>query len=676
MNVSPPYFGAAYYPEAWPAGTVPQDLEVMKRAGVNVIRMAEFAWAQMEPVPGQFDFGWLRETVGFFAEAGIASILCTPSATPPIWLTKAHPEILLVDDNGRPRQHGERCHWCPNQPVYRERVSMIVRAMAEEFGKNRDILAWQIDNEPYPNRRGCCCSVCVAKFREHLHNKFGTIGELNATWGTNLWSQRYESFEDFEAPRSDIWHHPSLVTEWMRFQSDSYVEFVTLQAAILREYTDVLIGTDTMPMHRLNYCDVARSVDVMQFNHYPHEGDLRFSQFWMSYIRNFKKQPFWVTESSVSNSSATAVVKQKGYRKQGYVGALSWLPIVLGGEANLYWLWRCHWSGQELTHGSVVDSVGRPVCAFDEVAAVGKGYSAAAEFLAGTRASHARIALHFSCDAALTYEAQPLVDKFQYEDFYMQRGKGKGELPETFFQPLVEAHYAVDVIDPFLPLEDYSVVISPFLISLETSGVQERLEKWIKAGGVWVAGPMTDIRTIHGTKFIESPFGVLEKWTRAFCRWQVIGNVEEAIFDVNWKDGKKSGGRIWYDVFDAPEDAEILGTYANDRLESRTAAFSIAYGKGKIILLGTVPTPEAFFSLLEPFLVEQGIVPVIKGSRNVLAVPREGHAGEGWIIAEIHGESGEAILSQEMSDLLSGADCKPGTLKLSPYEVRLLKKKT
>ena len=673
MNVIPPYFGAAYYPEAWPSGTVERDIKIMKTAGLNVVRMAEFAWSRMEPCAGRFDFGWLHDVLGAFAKEGIASVFCTPSATPPIWLTKEHPEILLVDDNGRSRQHGERCHWCPNQPLYRERVGRIVEAMARGFGKDPNIIAWQIDNEPYPNRRGCCCPVCVEKFRERLRSKFGSIEALNETWGTNLWSQRYEAFEDFEAPRSDIWHHPSLVTEWMRFQSDSYVEFVAIQARIVQRHTNVPIGTDTMPMHRLNYRDVAGAVDVMQFNHYPHEGDLRFSQFWMSYIASFKERPFWVTESSVSNSSAAAVVKHKGYRNEGYVVALSWLPIALGGEANLYWLWRCHWSGQELTHGSVVDSCGRPFCAFDEVASVGKGFAKASAFLTGTRPIQPRIALHFSCDAALAFEAQPLADRFQYEDFYMQRGPRKGELPEVYFRPLAEAQHLVDVIDPSRSLEGYSIVISPFLISLEECGVGERLKAWIERGGTWVVGPMSDIRTMDGTKYRDHPFGVIEEWTRAYCRWQIIGNVEEPIFDVNWKDGTRSGGRIWYDVFDAPEDAEILGTYANDRLESKTAAFSVAYGKGKIVLLGTVPTAAAFLSLLNPLIAEQGIAPVIAASQNVLVAPRAGCAGEGLVIAEIQGQPGEITLPQEFSDLLDATDLKAGILKLSPYEVRVLK---
>jgi beta-galactosidase GanA len=672
MNIKTPYFGAAYYPEAWPEGTIEQDIPLMKQAGMNVMRMGEFTWIHLEPKPGQFDFGWLRRAIDRFAENEIATVLATPSATPPVWLTKKHPEILSVDDNGRPRQHGERCHWCPNQPVYREYVAKIVESMAKEFGGDPNVMAWQIDNEPYPNRRGCCCPVCVAKFRERLKEKFGTVENLNATWGTNLWSQRYESFDDFDAPRSEIWHHPSLITEWMRFQSDSYIGFVVLQIEILRRHTGRPIGTDTMPMVRLNYPELAKSVDLMMFNHYPNEGGLRHSQFWLSYVSQFKKRPFWVTESSVNNSSATAVPKAKGYRNEGFVKPLSWLPAFMGGEGNLYWLWRCHWSGQELTHGAVVSSSGRPDCAFDEVVAVGQGFSRVSEFLNTTRPVKPKIALHFSCDTALTYEAQPLIDRFQYEDFYFQRGPCRGELYDSFFIPLSEEQYAVDVIDPSIALDGYEVIITPMLLSLDQSGLRERLKTWIENGGTWVAGPMTDIRTADGTKYTNSPFGSLEEWTGAFCKWQIIGNMDDALFDVQWADGTQSGGRIWYDAFEAPENAEVLGLYANARLAGKVAAFSVPFGKGKIVVLGTVPTREGLRSLLASPLAAAKISPLVEASENILFMARSGEGGSGLTVAEIGGKTGEFTLVSGMTDLLTGKMFKAGRVEVAPYEVMVL----
>lgn len=670
---TPPYFGSAFYPEAWPASTRELDFQLTKKAGMNVMRMAEFSWAQLEPQEGQFDFTWLREVIDQLAQVNIATVLATPSATPPLWLTKKHPEILLVDDNNRPRQHGERCHWCPNQPVYRKYVARIVERMVQEFGSHPQILAWQIDNEPYPNRRGCCCTVCVGQFRDHVQKIFGTIEALNETWGTALWSQRYDSFDDLEAPRSDIWHHPSLIAEWMRFQSDSYAQFVKMQSQILHQYTKAPIGTDMMPMTRLNYRDIAACTDVMMFNHYPNEGELRHSQFWMSYVQSFKSQPFWVTESTVSNSSATAVVKEKGYRQEGYVRPLSWLPIIMGGEGQMYWLWRSHWSGQELTHGSVVDSVGRPTYPFDEVCSVGTGFKLASDFIAQTSPEQPRVGLHFSCDTAIVYEAQPLVDKVQYDDFYHQRGIGNGELVAQYYRPLVEAQYGVRVMDPSLSLEGLDVLISPMLLNLDDGGLRNRLKTWIKNGGTWVVGPMSDIRCPHGTKYTHSPFGVLEEWTGAHCRWQIIGHTQSALFQVNWSNGRQSDGRLWYDVFEVNQpEAEILGVYANGRVEGQVAAFAVPFGQGKIVVLGTIPAENAFLSILEPFLVKSGIKPSIQANGNLLVVNRTGAQHKGLIVAELENRTGVLTLPAPAIDLISGKTYS-GLVKVEPYQVLVLK---
>ena len=139
----PPYLGAAYYPEDWPREQVDDDIELMLRAGCNVMRLAEFAWSSMEPREGQFEFGWLHDAVDKLGAAGIASILGTPTATPPAWLTSRYPEVLFVNSDGVRHGHGARCHFCPNSPVYRDHVTRIVNRMGEEFGLERLEMALQ-----------------------------------------------------------------------------------------------------------------------------------------------------------------------------------------------------------------------------------------------------------------------------------------------------------------------------------------------------------------------------------------------------------------------------------------------------------------------------------------------------------------------------------------------------
>ena len=301
----PPYFGAAYYPELWPAAQVAQDIALMREAGMNCMRMGEFAWSRMEPQPGRYDFDWLHAVVDQLAAAGIAAILGTPTATPPIWLIEQHPEVLGVSDQGVVKQHGARRHACPTNPVYRDFCARIVTQMAREFGQDPNVIGWQIDNEIYvtnPGPVGCCCRVCQQKYHEAMRQRYGTIAALNAAWGTGLWSQEYQSFEQLPIPRTDTWHHPALQQTWMQAQSDACVDFVHAQADILHRLVTQPVGTDMMPLLGLSYEKMHRKLDVVQFNHYNDKDNLWHTVFWMDYLRTLKETPFWSTETSTCQS--------------------------------------------------------------------------------------------------------------------------------------------------------------------------------------------------------------------------------------------------------------------------------------------------------------------------------------------------------------------------------------
>ena len=155
---SPPYLGAAYYPEAWSIDEMDTDIARMKESGMSVMRIGEFAWSTMEPEEGRYEFDWLHTVVDRLAAEGIATVLGTPTCTPPAWLTERYPEILPVMDDGRQMRHGERAHRCPNSPIYREYCERIARQMGEHFGRDANVIGWQIDNEVHPvGNRGCCC---------------------------------------------------------------------------------------------------------------------------------------------------------------------------------------------------------------------------------------------------------------------------------------------------------------------------------------------------------------------------------------------------------------------------------------------------------------------------------------------------------------------------------------
>ena len=128
---TPPFLGSAYYPEAWPLEQIDEDVTLMREAGMTVARIGEFAWSRMEPEEGRYELDWMHLVVETLGAANIATVIGTPTCTPPAWLTTRHPEILPVMDDGRRVSHGERHHRCPNVPVYREYSERIVSVLAE-----------------------------------------------------------------------------------------------------------------------------------------------------------------------------------------------------------------------------------------------------------------------------------------------------------------------------------------------------------------------------------------------------------------------------------------------------------------------------------------------------------------------------------------------------------------
>ncbi|MFL5694627.1 MAG: beta-galactosidase, partial [Ktedonobacteraceae bacterium] len=181
-----PLFGTAYYPEHWSSERWSIDARLMQQAGINTVRLAEFAWSRLEPEEGLFDFAWLDKAIEILMAQRIQIILGTPTAAPPAWLIQAHPEILPVNEDGQRAGFGMRRHYCPTQPAFHTATRRIVEAMARHYQQHPAVFAWQIDNEMGNIANGvrCHCSSCRAAFQAWLRQRYGSLECLNSMWGT------------------------------------------------------------------------------------------------------------------------------------------------------------------------------------------------------------------------------------------------------------------------------------------------------------------------------------------------------------------------------------------------------------------------------------------------------------------------------------------------------------
>ena len=269
--------GVCHYPEHWPRDRWERYAEQMRELGISYARIAEFAWSRMEPTPGVFDWGWLDESISVLQDAGLKVILCTPTATPPAWMVRMHPELLPVDREGRRRDHGGRKHYDHASPVYRFHSRRITEQLARRYGEHPAVVGWQTDNE-----FGCegttrsWGGASAARFPQWLAERYGgDISALNEAWGAVFWSQEYNDFGQIAPPNLVVeLPNPSHVLDYSRFASDMVKEFQEEQVEILRRHSPGRWVTHNFMrlFSEFDHYEVVKCLDFATWDSYPTGG--------------------------------------------------------------------------------------------------------------------------------------------------------------------------------------------------------------------------------------------------------------------------------------------------------------------------------------------------------------------------------------------------------------------
>ncbi len=319
-------FGVCYYPEHWLEDRWSLDARMMREVGIDIVRIAEFAWAQIEPVENEYQWDWLDRAIDILALAGHEIVLGTPTAAPPAWLSRKYPDTLPVDEQGRRRNFGARRHYCPNSPRYQQLTQKIVAAMTSRYSQSPEVIGWQIDNEFGGGRTALCyCENCIKAFRIWLEEKYGNLASLNQAWGTVFWSQTYSAWNQIGAPiLTGSAPNPSQVLDYRRFASNSWVVYQKLQIDLLAERVDrskQFVTHNMMGLFftDLDYFDLAEDLDFVSLDSYPtggidrvrevlyleetppdtfavDVGDPLLTGLELDLTRGLKASPFWIME--------------------------------------------------------------------------------------------------------------------------------------------------------------------------------------------------------------------------------------------------------------------------------------------------------------------------------------------------------------------------------------------
>ncbi|WP_086771761.1 beta-galactosidase [Streptomyces bobili] len=396
-------YGADYNPEQWPRDVWEEDVRLMREAGVTVVSVAIFSWARIQPTRDTWDFGWLDEVMDLLHAGGIGVDLATATASPPPWLTTAHPEILPVTANGETVWPGARQHWRPTSPVFREHALRLVRELAARYKDHPALVAWHISNELGCHNIFDYSDDAARAFRGWLRARYGTLEALNHAWGTAFWSQRYSDWEQILPPRLTASHpNPTQQLDFKRFSSDALKDYLRAEREVLRELTpEVPVTTNFMVMggtKGMNYPDWADEIDFVSNDHYVHPGpqdrdELSFSANLVSGIS--AGRPWFLMEHSTSavNWQQVNVAKRPGDLARDAL-----LHVAHGADAVCYFQWRQSAAGAEKYHSAMVPHAGADSDLFRAVAALGDTLKTLAP-VAGTERESARVGILYDWES-------------------------------------------------------------------------------------------------------------------------------------------------------------------------------------------------------------------------------------------------------------------------------------
>ncbi len=488
--------GVCYYPEQWDEAQWASDAARMADLGLTWVRIGEFAWTRMEPEPGRHDWGWLDRAIEVLGSAGLKVVLGTPTATPPRWMLTKHPDMLALDKEGRQRSFGSRRHYCFSHRPYRAECAKIVTAMAERFGRNPHVAAWQTDNEYACHDTTLSYSpAALLAFRDWLAQRYQSPQALNRAWGNVFWSMEYAAFDDIGLPNLTVTEaNPAHVMAFRRFASDEVASFNRLQTDILRRHTSAPIAHNYMgQITDFDHFAVGADLDIASWDSYPlgflsdrlpatpehrrafvRQGDPDFQAFHHDLYRAVGRGRWWIMEQQ---PGPVNWAPWNADPLPGMARLWAWEAFAHGAEAVCYFRWRQAPFAQETMHAGLLrpDSVAAP--AFDEAGQVIRELAAMPDVAAGA----AEVAMVFDYASAWAWETQPQGRDFSYFRLVFE-----------MYRALRRLGLNIDILPPdAADLSSYKLVLAPGVATLS----QPLLAALAAHQGASLIGPRSNAKT-------------------------------------------------------------------------------------------------------------------------------------------------------------------------------------
>lgn len=663
--------GVDYYPEHWDKGRWKTDAEMMLEARIKVIRIGEFAWSLYEPEEGKYDFAWMDEVLDFFGGYGIKTVLCTPSATPPKWMTDKYPDILQEDIHGNAKIFGTRRHYCYNSDLYRQKTRKLVEKITERYANHYAVEGWQIDNElGWSNTTRCYCRKCHAKFIDWLEKKYGSIKNLNEKYGTVFWSQIYNSFSEVIIPKAgacyDTCHdtqgqNPGLLLDFYRFSSESVIDFMKESVDTIKRYSDKPVTTNMLDAAinsgtGINYFEMSEALDFVSWDNYIEFqwGIAKAATVSRDHalLRSYKKQPFWVMEQQ---SGPCGWSKLGPAPTPGKLRLWTYQAIANGADTVVYFRWRaCPFGTEEYWHG-ILNHDGKPNRRYEEISKIGLETEKLSSYF-GPLQPKAEVAIIKSFDSEWSHSIHRHVENFSYDNLLLD-----------FYKPFFEMGISVDFVQPGEDLSGYSLVIAPALLLL-TDNEKTNLEDYAANGGNLLVSFRSGIKDVFNNMLMKSVPGVFSD----------LAGVE--VYDYDPQFQKQTGvsgvfgegnSKLWCDII-TPIAAKILGVYTKDYYAGKPCLTVNEFGKGSVYYLGC-DLDDAAMSRLMKYLAAQAGIPVGLYSISGMEAVEATDGKEKAIFVMNHNSYPLVIsLDKKYTEILTDSTAE-GALTIEPYGVAVLR---
>lgn len=612
--------GVDYYPEQWDISIMEEDLANIKELGSNVIRIGEFAWHLMEKEEGKYDFSFFDTVIKKANEYGLKVIFGTPTATIPAWLVKKYPEILSEFENGEKRTFGGRHIYCFNSEVFYKYSEKIIRELANHYKDEKNIVAWQIDNEfGHEGSDECYCPKCHRAFQEFLRNKFNnSIDELNKTYGTTFWSQEYNSFEEIPVPKKTITtHNPALRLDWERFRSKSIVDYSNFQVELLKSIIPDCVVIHDFPGGGLDkhvdYSKVAQKLNVVAFNNYPVWGGQKEPippheiAFGLDYIRGLKRENFWITE---------AIMGAQGHDITGFLPrpnqAKMWScqGMARGCSSLIYFRYRGATKGAEQFCYGILDADNKKRRKFYEVKDFFHNIIKYEDILEHPIKSKVAIVYDYDSLASFRIQKQSIL-----LDCHQEMKK--------FYKPFYDSNIMVDIISEDKDFSEYKILILPVMIIWKKE-LTEKVKEFAKNGGIVVMTYRTAVKDIDNNLTLGEMLPVgYNDFVGAYVE-ETESLQEYNSLDLEGKgffNGIKGKGGIFRDML-VSKGAEVLFRYNDKFYDTFSAVTKNSYGKGKVYYIGCSPE-EAILKLIVDDILNSAELQKTLSPDNVEIVVRE-----------------------------------------------------